>query len=82
MAWVTKNRIARYINGNGYACAIVAVINITDSELFDWSAYMGGCSPDISKQEGVDFVARYGSKLSCHDAAHYFTDLPMSHYRD
>ncbi len=63
----------RYWNTNGYGCAIVA--SVTPS--CDWAAYIGGCAPK-SEEEGLDFVARRGTKLSEADARHFFpgVDLP------
>ena len=73
---------ARYYNANGYAMAVVAVVNNNGLDLFDWAAYMGGCSSDLSEQEALNWVARFGCKLGQHDAAHFFPDLPIALYRD
>lgn len=63
----------RYFNSNGYGCAIVATVGHGG----DWTAYIGGCSPE-SEEEGLAFVASHGSKLSETDARYFFpgVDLP------
>ena len=63
----------RYFNTNGYGCAIVASVGVEGA----WSAYIGGCPPE-SEEEGLDFVVKYGAKLSETDARHFFPaiDLP------
>ena len=63
---------ARYWNSNGYGCAVVASIGVEGA----WSAYIGGCPPE-SEEEGLDFVARHGAKLSEDDARHFFPNLDL-----
>ncbi len=72
---------ARYYNANGYAMAVVAVVNHDNEELFDWAAYMNGCSANISEREAWEWVAEYGCKLSRADASHFFPTLDIDHYR-
>lgn len=63
----------RYYNCNGYACAIVAVVNPS----IDWAAYVCGHAGDTLEDETVAFVAEHGAKLSEADARHYMaSELP------
>jgi len=49
----------RYYNANGFAVAIVAVIN----EGCDWAAYIGATDGDVPMEQTVEFVARHGCKV-------------------
>jgi len=62
----------RYFNTNGYGCAVVASIGHGG----DWAAYIGGC-PGHREEEDLDFVARFGAKLSEHDARHFFPEIDL-----
>lgn len=57
-----------YWNANGYATAVVAVPGEAD----DWAAYIGAQPDPASKEETLEWVARYGSKLSERQAKTFF----------
>ena len=78
--WSRKKKTARYYNSNGFAVAIVAVINYEGEELFDWAAYIGGTDQTWHEQDAIDWVSDHGDKLPFGDAVHFF-DLPRSKYR-
>ncbi len=69
--------VARYINVNDVGIAIVASI----FEGVDWAAYIGayvsGASgnSEISRDDTVNYVVKYGNKLSEEDARYYFPDI-------
>ena len=70
----------RYWNANSYQVAIVAVENhwdgIEDSINGDWAAYIGGTHDKQHEEETVEFVARYGCKLSEQEARFFFPQIP------
>lgn len=61
----------RYWNSNGYATAIVAVVNL---EVGDWAAYIGG-GPVEHETDCVESVARHGTKIDRELAAHIFPNI-------
>jgi hypothetical protein len=63
----------RYYNSNGYACAIVAVVN----EGIDWGAYIGGADYMLSEEEAIEWIAKMGDKLSKEDAMYFFPDIKL-----
>jgi len=67
----------RYWNSNGFAVAIVAVI----TEGIDWAAYIGATDDSKTEQETVEYVAKYGCKLSSKDAKYYFPFINLR-YRE
>ncbi len=62
----------RYWNSNGYGCAVIASIGAEGA----WAAYIGGCPPE-SEEEGLQFIAKWGAKLTEDDARHFFPDLDL-----
>ena len=65
---------ARYYNANGVQTAIVARAH-RHGERGDWAAYIGSTTTALTQDETVDWVLRYGCKLSREDAAYYFPAL-------
>ena len=73
---------ARYCNTNGFAAAIVAVVNRDDDgSVFDWAVYFGATDKTWDRQDAVDAAADHGDKLSFEDAFYFFPDLPIERYR-
>ena len=70
---------ARYYNSNGFAVAIVAVVNYHDGELFDGSAYIGGTDRCWVAQDAIDWVTEKGDKIKAGDAFHFFPH-PVPHF--
>ena len=58
----------RYWNSEGFAAAIVAVIN----KGRDWAAYIGATDGWISEETTEILIADKGCKLSEKDARHFF----------
>lgn len=73
---------ALYGNANGFAWAIVAVINLYGETMIDWSAYLGGCDFTQVERNCLEWVAAKGNKLSLADAEHFFPYLPIEKYRE
>ncbi len=67
----------RYFNCNGYSCAIVGVINFP----MNWAAYMHGHDGKARREETIEFVAKYGVKLSPRDARFFFPQINLP-YRE
>lgn len=59
-----------YWNANGFAVAIVALVNPG----IDWSAYIGGTpgSEGWTEEDTIRWVARHGCKLLRETALHFF----------
>ena len=70
-------RTARYYNANGFAVAIVAVIN----EGIDWAAYIGGTNETKHQEDAVKIVSEKGCKLYSKDAKYYFPNIKLP-YRE
>ncbi len=71
----------RYWNVNGMAIAIVASVTQIINEPFDWAAYIGGTSANLTEEETTDFARRQGAKLHEKDARHFFPELHEVPYR-
>jgi hypothetical protein len=73
----------RYSNCNGYAAAIVAVVNYYNGELMDWVLCWGGAPVGTCRArelEAANHVAEHGDMMSKTDAAHFCPDLPIGKY--
>jgi len=80
MNWQNGEELLRegfYVNANGYAVAVVAVVR----PFVDWTAYVGGCNLTQHEEDAVRWIARYGAKLPYEHAHHFFPDLPWRLYR-
>lgn len=68
----------RYWNVNGSGMAIIASVTYAHDEPFDWSAYIGATPSSCKEEETIEFVWKYGAKLSEKDARHFFKlgDIP------
>ena len=65
----------RFWNQGGKQLAIVACV----TKGVDWAAYIGTDAPDSYREDDtLEYVAKYGCKLSSCDAKHFFPkiDLP------
>lgn len=71
----------RYSNCNGYAAAIVAVVNYYNGKMFDWGLYWGGAPVNARRLDAVNHVAKHGDKMSETDARHFCPNLPIGKYR-
>lgn len=74
----------RYWNVNYAGIAIVASVTYVREEPFDWSAYVGAHTQIPSpypEEETIEFVWKYGAKLSERDARHFFPNLKDIPYR-
>lgn len=78
--WEQERRAARFYNLGGQAVVVVAVINLRNDKLFDWSAYIG-IGPSQVEEDCIAVVAKTGNKLSNRDAQYYFPELPMGKWR-
>jgi len=81
--YVLDGRIAeaRYVNSNGFATAVVAVVGSNQGEIRDWAAYWGGCDLTRKEDDCLRWVAENGAKMSYEDAMHFFPYLPGVLYR-
>lgn len=63
----------RYWNNDGKNIAIVA--RVTPG--IDWAAYIGAEAQSSDEQSALDYVAKYGCKLSEGDARYFFPEVKL-----
>lgn len=63
---------ARFWNCQGTHLAIVACI----SKGIDWAAYIGAHN-DYTEQQTLEYVSKWGCKLSRDDARYFFPDIKL-----
>lgn len=73
--------VARYVNANYFAIAIVASVTYVDKKPIDWSAYIGATPSDCAYRQTVEYVWKRGVKLRERDARHFFPELKDVPYR-
>ena len=74
----TKYKVtARYLNAQGWAVAIVALV----THAIDWAVYIGATFGPLSEEETVAYVVKYGCKLSEQDGRYFFPEFKGMPYR-
>lgn len=74
-------KVARYYNANYFAIAVVGVVTLINNEPFDWACYIGATPSDYPYVHTIEYVWKYGVKLSEKEARFYFPELKNVPYR-
>lgn len=72
----------RYYNSNGFATAVVAVVDEwEDGSGGEWACYTGGTDLTQHEKDAVRWLARHGAKMPERDARYFFPELLDMPYR-